>query len=180
MSVSHHIDLAEICKYQTCEHPETIKLDLVSLLFRIFIKMEERKILPTNHYIHARDAIFLLNPDLFKEVEEKRFKSSNFFTIHEPTSMSVKLFTRRLDEYFSSQIKDYCVQLEKDLLLIPDCTNGDATTSYQASTEMMAYMHDFCREFFVRVMPEISNAWRVLKQLHITNPEDDEESCLLM
>lgn len=177
---TYHVDLEEICQFQTCVYPATMKLDLVSMLFRIFLKIDDRKILPIDNYIHARDAIFFLNQELFEEVKKVRFTGSNYFATHEPTGMSVKLFTKRLDEYYTNHIDEYIATLEKDLLMIPNRVMNDEQTNQPASGEMLKYMHNFCKEFFIRMFPEISNGWRVLKQIQTFNPEPDVETCVCM
>jgi hypothetical protein len=178
--MSFSVNLDEICKFQACADPETIKLDLVAMLFRIYLKIDDRKILPKENYIHARDAIFGLNQELFDEVHKERFIDSNYFKTHEPTGMSVKLFTKRLDEYHADLINEYVTILEKDLSIIPNRETNDDEIYQPASIEMMKYMHNFCKEFFIRMYPEISTSWRIIKQIQTTNPEKDTETCICM
>lgn len=167
-------DLTELLKYCACQDFDTLELDLITTLFEIMIEIGERKILSMNKFMHARDAMYELNPVLFKEVEKTRFDSPIGLLWHDPTNMTVKMFLDKLKDYLSTYRNEYCIQLEKELDKFPD-RQGDVPTE-----EMTIYIGKFCKIFTTKMAPEILKSWEVLKVIQENNPEPNEgEKCII-
>jgi hypothetical protein len=113
------------------------------------LKIENRKKVSTECFIKARDVIFNLNPELFREVENKRFDLRKAFMWHGVCEMSVAQSQKMIEEHLTDKILNYVSILEKKL----ENTTGENVT------DMKELMVNFIHNFAIEMAPEIFSTW---------------------
>lgn len=158
------INVSELLNFEPFDNDylECFELDIVSILIDIFINVESRNILNHDKFLKAKHYLFNLNPDLLKNVEDKRFHPFCALFWHEPTNMTVAQFRKKIKNYLGNYFfENYVLILEEDLQDIHD-------------DNISTYVQSFCYDFAKETVPKLFSAWKNINFLQGNHPENNE------
>ena len=156
------INFSELLAFTSTSNFELFKLDLVAILFDVFIKVGERELVSMEKYELARDYLFELNTDLFMRVQKERFNNGCALIWHEIVNQTVAQTKSMLTKYFTPDIDFIFVPQLEHIIDSIDEVSGQKS------------IHKFVFEFATIIGPKIEPAWCEIKIMGETIPEDEK------
>ena len=139
---------------------EALKLDLVALIFTVFMEIEKRENISRECFVRARDVLCDLNSELCSQVEEKRFSPVIAIKYHDVCNMTVAQSQKMINEHLMDKlVSTYILPLEAELEKI---------------TDMKLYLANFSRKFAAEMAPEIISTWRSINIAIQHTPENEK------
>lgn len=142
----------------TADHPDDFKYDLTALLFDVFLTVIEKNVIELSKIESARDNLFSLNCQLFREVESERFKPGCAIIWHIPVDQTVATAKKMMSDYFNTDIEYFSHYLEATLAVATDKET----------------IQKFVKEFSDNMAPKIVPAWEQLNIIGKTLPDDQK------
>ena len=162
--MSETLFLSDIVGQIDEEEKEALKLDLVALIFTVFIEIEKRGKISTECFVRARNVLCDLNSELSALVEEKRFSPIIAIMYHDVCNMTIAQSQKMINEHLMNKlVSDYILPLEAEL---------------ENTTDMKSYLKIFVRKFAVEMAPEIVSTWRSIDIAIQHIPENEKLNSL--